>query len=174
MTPFWWDFFSKMEKIYINLWGIPLNSWLLCWLSFPCDGSRCFIATAALNSQRIIHSGPFQPHILHEIIPYDSWILFDDVCSLLFSPVPSSPVVQVQGRTSCKALSNSVPSCFGSSWFKLNRNSLNRLGAEVQKARDPRKSTTSFRLGLRWNSGYFLYVFLLKVKRWCKQFRDGN
>ena len=125
--------------------------------SLPCDGSRCFIVTAAPNSQRIIHSGPFQPHILYEIIPYDIWFL-DSVwwcLLLLFSPVPSSPVVQVQGRTSCEALQI-------------------RLGAEVQKARDPRKSTSSFSLGLRCNSGYFLYVFWLKVKIWCKQFGMEN
>ena len=33
---------------------VPLNSWLLCLLCFPCDCSRRFIVTAAPNSQRII------------------------------------------------------------------------------------------------------------------------
>ena len=36
-----------------KIYGVPLNSWLLCLLCFPCDGSRRFIVTAAPNSQRI-------------------------------------------------------------------------------------------------------------------------
>ena len=73
------DFFSKME----NLWGIPLNSWLLCLLCFPCDGSRRFIVTAAPNSQRNIIQIRPSNCLLYDIaiIPYDPWILFDDVCS---------------------------------------------------------------------------------------------
>jgi len=81
MTSFWWDFFSKMEKFHLLC-----NSWLLCLLCFSCDGSRRFVVTAAPNSQRIIQIRPSNC-LLYDIaiIPYDPWILCDDVCSCFFS-----------------------------------------------------------------------------------------
>ena len=67
-------------------YGIPINSWLLCLLCFPCDGSRRFTVTPSPNSERIIRIRPSNC-LLYDIaiIPYDPWILFDDVCSCFFS-----------------------------------------------------------------------------------------
>ena len=71
-----------------KIYGVPLNSWLLCLLCFPCDGSRRFIVTAAPNSQRITDNSDQTFELLtlwH--FNYPIWSL-DSVwrCLLLFSP----------------------------------------------------------------------------------------